>query len=296
MSAYSSSHTASPVVRALAFALLIAVLISLWYQRQHIQTLFEVQSALPFNPIRHMVYVPGGEFLMGSSNSAPEEAPVHLVRVAPFWMDRYEVTNEEFERFDPSHRALRTPASTNGAHPVVNVTWDAAMAYCAWRCRRENVPLGTYRLPTEAEWEYAARGGLVQQPYPWGAAAPDADDMLLAAFKDRAATNSAPPRLKPVGSFLPNGFGLYDMAGNVWEWCADWYADDTYAMRAHGTVVDNPRGPDNGLRKVWRGGSWMSDAERLRVSARGGISPQQWMNTLGFRCVRSADPPTGGTP
>lgn len=286
----SSAHTAGLVARLIAFAALIAALVSLWYQRQRVQMLLEFKRTLPFNPIRSMAYVPGGDFLMGSSNGAPEELPVHTVHVAPFWMDRYEVTNAEFERFDPSHRALRTRASTNDHHPAVNVTWHAAMAYCAWRCRREGVPDGTYRLPTEAEWECAARSGLVQLPYPWGAAAPDADDIILAAYKDHSATNGAAPRLMPVGSFLPNGFGLYDMAGNVWEWCLDWYADDTYARRAGAAAIENPRGPAEGLRKVWRGGSWMSDAERLRVSARGGISPAQWMETLGFRCVRPAQP------
>ena len=277
-------------MRVVALAVVIAALISVWYQRQFLLgPVLETRRTLPFVPLRAMAYVPGGEFLMGSADGAPDEQPVHAVRVAPFWIDRYEVTNEEFERFDPSHRAQRTLASTNAAHPVVNVTWHAAMEYCAWRCRREDVPDGTYRLPTEAEWECAARGGLVQLPYPWGAAAPAADDIILAAYKYGAATNGH-RTLMPAGSFMPNGFGLHDMAGSVWEWCLDWYAEDTYATRTGAGAADNPRGPAQGLRKVWRGGSWMSDAERLRVSARGGISPAHWMDTLGFRWVWPVQP------
>ncbi|MCX7847085.1 MAG: formylglycine-generating enzyme family protein [bacterium] len=271
----------------LILATVVAILISIWLQRQ--RTAAPPHAQLPFQPLRAMVFIPAGEFLMGSTNGAPEEQPVHRVRVNAFWMDRYEVTNAEYEQFDPEHRTRRTAQAAGDHHPVVNVSWHDALAYCAWRSRREGVPEGTYRLPTEAEWEYAARGGLAQQPYPWGTAQPDADDILLAAHKRRGATNDLLAHPLPVGSFLPNGFGLYDMAGNVWEWCMDWYAENTYAARAHAGVIDNPQGPTNGLRKVWRGGSWMSEAERLRVSARGGISPQQWMATLGFRCVRPAE-------
>lgn len=283
----STKHTARVIVSVLALATVVAVLVSVWVQQQKRAQRTAV-ARLPFQPLRAMVYVPAGEFLMGSTNGAPDEQPVHRVRVSAFWMDRYEVTNEEYEQFDPTHRRQRTASSSHGRHPVVNVSWYDALAYCAWRCRREGVPEGTYRLPTEAEWEYAARGGLVQQPYPWGSAAPDAQDIVLAAFK-RDGAGAAAPQLALVGSFLPNGYGLYDMAGNVWEWCMDWYAEDTYARRAEQGVVENPRGPEKEVRKVWRGGSWMSEAERLRVSARGGISPEQWMGTLGFRCVRAAE-------
>ncbi len=244
-------------------------------------------SRYAFKPLRAMVYIPAGDFFMGSVCGGEDEQPVHRVAVDGFWMDRFEVTNKDYEVFDPSHRRYRKSASKADDHPAVHVTWDDAQAYCNWRCDKEGVPAGTYRLPTEAEWEYAARGGLDGREYPWGDTAPDAFELVQANFKSGGARNGAEAAdadCTPVGSFRPNAFGLYDMAGNVWEWCLDWYDAKSYG--GSGALSVNPTGPGRALRKVWRGGSWGSDAGSLRCAARGGLGSRHWMDNLGFRCVR----------
>ena len=217
----------------------------------------------------------------------------HAVAVDGFWVDRFEMTNKEFEKFMPSHRTLRGRTSPDDDSPVEHVTWEEAMAYCAWRGAREGIAEGACRLPTEAEWEYAARAGLVQKEYPWGDFPPDEYTVPLATYKARSMSNETQTaKLGRVGAHTPNGFGLHDMSGNVWEWCLDWYRVDAYAAYIGTTgAVSNPRGPASGIRRVWRGGSWLSDANLLRCATRGGLSPDQWMDTLGFRCVREVSAP-----
>ena len=256
----------------------------------------EAEPEQPEGLLRSMVLIPGGSFLMGSTNN-PTEQPVHRVAVDGFWMDRFEMTNKDFERFMPAHRRFRRGTSTNDADPVIVVTWEDATNYCAWRCRREGMPEGTYRLPTEAEWEYAARGGLEQKQYPWGDFLPVEFSVPVASYKAVSMSNEVCiAKLSPVGSYPPNGFGLYDMSGNVWEWCRDWYADNAYAARASGGgVVTNPVGPDLGIKRVWRGGAWLSKADLLRCASRGGLGPAQWLDTLGFRCVRVSAGPEPAT-
>ena len=252
------------------FAGLLAIAFGLWKYRS-------ATPILPFEPIRKMAFIPAGTFLMGSTNS-PAEMPVRKISLNAFWIDKFEVTNKDFEKFKPEHKKFRKLASINDDQPVVHVTWREAQAYCDWRCDREGVPRGTYRLPTEAEWEYAARGGLTQKKFPWGDLPPNAFDFLLANYKCENNTNYF---CKKVGSFPPNGFGLFDMAGNVREWCFDLLAD--YPKEK---FADNPTGPTTGIKKVWRGGSWGSEVNDLRCAARGGISPTHWLDNLGFRCVR----------
>jgi formylglycine-generating enzyme required for sulfatase activity len=152
------------------------------------------------------------------------------------------------------------------------------MAYCDWRCVQERVPAGTYRLPTEDEWEYAARGGLVGRRYPWGNADPVRADIPRACFSGLSLTGTQ-SRTCPVGSFPPNGFGLFDMAGNVYEWCLDEW---------RGPVGTNAPASATGLavQRAWRGGSWASKAPQLQCDAGGGMSQMQWLDTIGFRCVR----------
>ncbi|RLD09786.1 MAG: hypothetical protein DRI44_07730 [Chlamydiae bacterium] len=272
----------------------IAALQSKWLRSSIKQTLIKIQprtsqrftarniskSFYSFAPIRKMVYVPAGEFLMGGTSNSNEK-PIHKVMLNGFWIDKFEVTNEDFEKFNPEHKKYRKISSNKNKQPAIHITWFDAQQYCNWRCDNENLPRGTYRLPTEAEWEYAARGGLVQKKYPWGNFSPNTFNFFLAKYKPN---NKNSNYCENVGSFQPNGFGIYDMAGNVREWCFDWL--DNYPSDSTNYVTFNPKGPAKAVKKVWRGGSWGSLQNDLRCAARGGISPHHWLDNLGFRCVR----------
>lgn len=183
-------------------------------------------------------------------------------------------------------------------HPVVHVSWFDASAYAEW---------AGMRLPTEAEWEYAARGGLNQKPYVWGEEAVDQGTVKINIWEGRfPVENTAKDGFtstSPVDHFKPNGYGLYDMAGNVWEWVNDWYRPDTYARRAASeTPAVNPQGPDNSYdpqepytsKRVTRGGSFLcndSYCSGYRPSARMKTSPDTSLVHTGFRCVLDAPPP-----
>lgn len=190
----------------------------------------------------------------------------------------------------------RDPHGTGGSisgrenYPVVQIAWEDAAAYARWMGKR---------LPTEAEWEYAARGGLQNNIYPWGNEAPESNaakaNTWQGNFPDKDRGWDGFNGLAPVKSFRPNGFGLYDMAGNVWEWVADWYRADYYASVAGQTVV-NPKGPDQSYdpdeptipKKVTRGGSFMCNAsycKGYRVSSRMKSSEDTGLENTGFRCV-----------
>ena len=258
-----------------------------------------------------MVLINGGRFIMGDDNEMPSEAPAHEVVVKSFWMDRHEVTVAEFalfvsatgyktdaERFGWSNAfnlkdgqwqktegaTWRQPDGPQsiavGNEPVCQVSWNDAAAYAKWAGKR---------LPTEAEWECAARGGLARKKYSWG------DDLRpngkpvanwwQGSFPDRNTSEDGFTGRAPVESFPPNGYGLHDMIGNVWEWCADWYASDGYVNSTH----DDPKGPELGSERVIRGGSWMcaeNFCSNYRVAARSYATPDSGMNNLGFRCVR----------
>jgi formylglycine-generating enzyme required for sulfatase activity len=310
-----------------------------------------------------MVWIPGGEFQMGSNDPAakPDEQPPHRVRVDGFWMDRTEVTNAAFRTFveatgyvtiaekapkleeimaqlppgttppkpedlvpgslvftptpgpvplDDFSRWWRWQPGANWKHPegpsssiegkddhpVVQVAWEDAMAYARWAGKR---------LPTEAEWERAARGGLEGQTYVWGNQSVDNPicraNIWQGSFPyqnlgvDRFMTSA------PVRSFEANGYGLFDMSGNVWEIVADWYRPDTYAARAAlRTVAVNPQGPEKSYdprepytpKRVVRGGSFLCNdlyCTGYRPSARMTIPPDTGLNHTGFRCVMTPD-------
>jgi formylglycine-generating enzyme required for sulfatase activity len=255
-----------------------------------------------------MVLVPGGEFTMGSEDKEIKElAPPHSVSVVGFYMDVYEVTNELFAEFlntqglsekknakrwnwvvlrtdlkskdratwwpteiiheDGEYRAFRG----FGSHPVMTVSWDAADAYCK---------LAGKRLPTEAEWERAARGGQEGKRFPWG----DEIPTLGIVYGKQWKNNQDPPPTKPVGNYYPNAYGLYDMAGSVWEWCYDWFSIEYYLN----SPKKNPKGPESGYEKVLRGGSWVSSSNDLKVATRNSSPPFVTDDGVGFRCSMDA--------
>lgn len=317
----------------------------------------EVEPATPAPT--GMVWIPGGEFIMGNLEGAPDEQPPHQVQLDGFWMDATEVTNREFQQFvkatgyvttaekppvisgikpgsDKQHAEIlpeyNKPGSichrsnfksedydsSKGAyswwdyvpganwkhpegpdssiedrldHPVVHVSWYDAVAYCEWAGKK---------LPTEAQWEYAARGGLVGKIYPWGNDRnPDGkwlNNIWQGKFPVTNTGEDGYPTTAPVGSFPPNEFGLYDMSGNVWEWCADYYRHDYYSQ----SPKRNPTGPADSLdpmepdiiKRVQRGGSFMcSDSYCVgyRVPARMKGQVDSAAFHTGFRCVKTPD-------
>jgi iron(II)-dependent oxidoreductase len=220
---------------------------------------------------KDMVLIPTGDFQMGS-NDYDSEKPIHTVYLDAFYIDIYEVTNAQYKKFMDATK-YKEPSYWNDSkfnasnHPVVGVSWNDAVAYAKWAGKR---------LPTEAEWEKSARGGLVGKKYPWGDTLTHDDaNYSGTGGKDKWENTS------PVGSFAPNRYGLYDMAGNVWEWCADWYDSKYYAS----SPKSNPKGPGSGKSAVLRGGSWDDYADLdLRVAAR--FFPSGDLSLVGFRCVQ----------
>ena len=233
------------------------------------------------------VYVPAGEFEMGSENGDDNERPVHLVYLDAYWMDQTEVTNEMYARCvqagicaaprpsNSSHRPKYYGHPIYDDYPVINVSWNDAANYCEWADRR---------LPTEAEWEKAARGGLEGKEYPWGDEYPVCEPGAAngARYDDSLGCDNTDT--KRVGSYSANGYGLYDMAGNVGELVADWYAEDYYKN----SPTNNPQGPAFGNFRGFRGGSWGFDVKGLRSAYRNKISTS-W-NYLGFRCAYDETP------
>jgi formylglycine-generating enzyme required for sulfatase activity len=234
-----------------------------------------------------MFFVPSGEFIMGSEavDAGPTERPLTKVTLSKFYMSRHLVTNAEYEQFDPSHGRKRA-AGAGDRHPVVYVSSLEAIKYCQWLSARERKK---YRLPSEAEWEYAARGTDGRR-YPWGNhehrgdLANFADRNTVFAWSDREIDDGY-PESSPVGAF-PFGaspFGIEDMAGNVWEWCLD------YLEPYRGIAKVNPRGPTAGAKRVLRGGSWKSRFNSLRATTRSSNVPNYSCNDLGFRIVCECD-------
>jgi len=305
-----------------------------------------------------MVWIPGGEFWMGAtSDHMPDARPWHRVYVGSFWMDKTDITNEQFARFvkatgyvtvaerkpraedypgaipdrlvagsvvfsPPDHAVAldnyfqwwnyvqganwRHPEGPGSDiknrmnHPVVHIAYEDALAYCAW---------AGARLPTEAEFEFASRGGLERKTYVWGDEFMPGGRHMANTFQGHFPdTNTVEDGYKttaPVGSFPANGYGLFDMAGNVWEWTSDWYRPDYYATLAStGEIARNPKGPadsfdpaEPGVRKrVQRGGSFLCTDQycaRYVAGGRGKGEPDTGTNHLGFRTVRDASPHRG---
>ena len=256
-----------------------------------------------------LALIPAGEFIMGSDEGEEDERPPHRVHVDDFLIGVQPVMNREYARFvrDAGHRApaiyeLPLVVSAGGAdrerqfrqtgspyvwsdfappedradHPVTLVRFDDALAYCAWLSAMTGKP---FRLPTEAEWEKAARGGVEGHRYPWG----DRLDTKMANFLVDPALR-ATHGTTPCRSYPPNGFGLYDMAGNVWEWVQDWYDPHYYAD----SPSRNPSGPPQGMLRVMRGGAWLvADVRMLACSHRHKIPPDTYSYAIGFRVACS---------
>jgi len=315
-----------------------------------------ISAPNPGSPSDGMVWIRGGRFWMGTEHMVDAQ-PVHQVEVKGFWMDRTDVTNEEFSKFveatgyvtvaerpldskefpnlpptdlapgavvftPPNHPvSLHYPLvwwrfvkgadwhhpdgpNSNllgkGQYPVVQVAWPDAVAYAKWAGKR---------LPTEAEWEFAARGGRDREQYPWGNRfRPNGKWMantFQGHFPDHNTAADGFAGACPVGSFPPNDYGLFDMAGNVWQWVSDWYRPDYYTqLQQQGSIAINPQGPADSFdpdeidvpKRVQKGGSFLCAAEyceRYITGSRGKEDPDTATNHAGFRCVRDQYPRTG---
>ena len=229
-----------------------------------------------------MVLVSAGTFTMGSPDreGSPSEHPQHTVNLDAFYIDQYEVTVERYSRFlSQTNRAKskywnQVELKRDGQKPVMGITWDDAKAYCEWAGKR---------LPTEAEWEKAARG-TDKRTYPWGASTPNSSTANFG--KPYALKKVYAEKLKAVGSYElgKSPYEAYDMAGNVWEWVADWYDTNYYKDSPR----KNPRGPSSGEYRVIRGGSWFYATWGLRAASRLFVRPSVRLNDFGFRCAQDA--------
>lgn len=268
-----------------------------------------------------MVLVRGGTFQMGSNDGEADEKPIHSVTVSDFYLSKYEVTASEFRAFVEA-TGYRTDAEKEGTtqayedgkwvdkadrnwrhdpegstaadnHPVINVSWNDATEYCKWLSKNTGK---AYRLPTEAEWEYAAGNGSLHTKYSWGNGDPVGksggnvcDESKRPGDGESWSTkfdgfNDGYWYTAPIGSYNPNGFGLYDMTGNVNEWCSDWYGSD-YDKNS---PLANPTGPSSGFFRVCRGGSWSGDPQDCRVAFRNLLTPgYRYSSVIDFRLART---------
>jgi len=324
------------ILRSISFVALPAILVmlSIACQKEEIPQTKELPKSIIGKDGAEMVLIPAGEFQMGTDPAEipglvqwikelypdsdveaswfEDETPRHTVYLDAFYIDKHEVTNAQYRKFvqatgrsEPEGFGLVSvkgieyrwesgfkpwsDENYNGDdQPVVCVSWEDAKAYAEWAGKR---------LPTEAEWEKAARGGLVGKRFPWGGPREGGDwppPPKAGNFADEAFNKTFPDATffipgyddgyaytAPVGSFSPNGYGLYDMAGNVWEWCADWYDEGYYAKSPR----ENPKGPDSGQYRVLRGGSWDHLDSTRRVANRFLNGPTFTDYDHGFRCV-----------
>lgn len=220
--------------------------------------------------------IPEGRFLMGCDAGRDDEKPVHRAWVDAFELAAFQTTNAEYALFledtsRPSPPLWNDPDFANPRQPVVAVSWLDAVAYCDWLSRT----LGRqYRLPTEAEWERAARGGVEGELFPWGNGAPE-------EVSDYASRWKSGP--EPVGLYAPNAYGLYNLGDNVHEWCADWYDAAYYSV----SPERNPQGPPSSSRRASRGGSWRHQIKVTRTAARSSIPPELKYADYGFRVAAS---------
>jgi formylglycine-generating enzyme required for sulfatase activity len=219
-----------------------------------------------------LVAIPAGGFLMGSETGQDNERPVHRVWIDAFQLAAHQVRNTEYANFLRASAGIPPPFwddrhFNHPGQPVVGVSWHEAQAYCDWLATSTG---HSYRLPTEAEWERAARGGVEGALYPWGDAPYD-------SLLDYATRWQNGP--EPVGKSSPNAYGLFDICANVHEWCSDWYDANYYSV----SPERNPHGPATGERRTSRGGAWRHHIKVSRCSARSSIPPQFQYADYGFR-------------
>lgn len=217
-----------------------------------------------------MVFIQGGTFQMGSNDGGDDEKPVHRVTLSDFYIDKCPVTVKQYREFCKATGRSMPAAPRWGwqdDHPIVKVNWDDATAYAKWAGKR---------LPTEAEWEYAARGGNRNEDYKYAGSNTIGDVAWYSGNSDSTT--------HPVGKKQPNALGIYDMSGNVWEWCSDWYGENYYSV-SPGT---NPQGPNSGKYRVFRGGFWASTMTYCRVAYRNRFTPDDRVSGIGFRCAKDA--------
>lgn len=237
-----------------------------------------------------MVLIPQGAFLMGGSDS--EDDPVQRIILDDYFIGQFEITNVQYKSFcdeagypypdaewSPDGVRTKTDLNEKPDYPVVGINWEDAVAYCGWLKQKTGK---SYRLPTEAEWEKAARGGLEQSSYPWGNEELDAEGRYRAncgsdSDNDRIRKKDGFLYTAPVGSFPPNGYGIYDTAGNVWEWCADYY-ERPYDFRSPGT-----KQPEGSEKRSMRGGSWFGGPSRMKCATRLWNYPLIRYASTGFR-------------
>ncbi len=231
------------------------------------------------------VLIPAGHFLMGCERGRDEERPVHRVSVDAFEIAVVQVRNREWAFFleatghpPPAH--WRDPDFSHPDQPVVDPSWFDAVSYCDWLSALTG---RRYRLPTEAEWERAARGGVEGALYPWGDESPE--ERL--SYRRRWMSQVTGPL--PVGEDPPNAYGIFDIGENVHEWCADWFSPAWYAQ----SPQDNPRGPAHGERRASRGGAWRHHIKVSRCAARSSIPPTYRYADYGFRLARDPTAPSG---
>ena len=237
-------------------------------------TIASQSGAIEFAP--PLVRIPEGWFLMGCDSGQDNEKPEHRVCVYEFLLAACQVTNAEYAPFLHDTGSQPPPfwSDANLNHPqqpVVGVSWHEAVHYCEWLSARTGRP---FRLPTEAEWERAARAGSDSRLYPWG----DAPPQYVANNAGRWQNGP-----EAVGQAEPNGYGLYNMCDNVHEWCSDWYGASYYAV----SPDRNPKGPDSGDRRVSRGGAWRHHIKMSRCAARSSIPPKFQYADYGFRVACS---------
>jgi formylglycine-generating enzyme required for sulfatase activity len=230
------------------------------------QTLTGLEGLQP-----EMILVRGGTFKMGTNTGVPDERPVHKVILSDFYIGKYEVTQKEWREVMGNDEKVNYFAGCDSC-PVERVSWVSVMEFLTKL--NEQMKLN-YRLPTEAEWEYAARGGMNSRGYKYSGS----NFVDSIAWRD----GNADKRTHPVGMKKPNELGIYDMSGNVWEWCSDWYQQDYYSI----APPQDPQGPSQATFRVMRGGSWFHDLTGLRTTDRDSGDPSWRYGYVGFRLCRN---------